>query len=46
MPKGGWRPMQAIVAATATCASLTPPVGEADFSTLVAGKATRKAPHD
>ena len=34
----GLTPMQAIVAATATSASVTPPVGEAEFGTLEVGK--------
>ena len=34
----GLTPMQAIVAATATSASVTPPVGAAEFGTLEAGK--------
>ena len=36
--EAGLTPMQALVAATATSASLTPPVGEAEFGTLEAGK--------
>ena len=36
--EAGLTPMQAIVAATATSASVTPPVGEAEFGTLEAGK--------
>ena len=36
--EAGLTPMQALVAATATGASLMPPVGEADFGTLEAGK--------
>ena len=36
--EAGLTPMQALVAATATGASLTPPVGEAEFGTLEAGK--------
>ena len=37
--EAGLTPMEAIVAATATGASRMPPVGEADFGTLEAGKA-------
>ena len=36
--EAGLTPMQAIVAATATSAGVTPPVGEAEFGTLEAGK--------
>ena len=36
--EAGLTPMEAIVAATATSASVTPPVGEAEFGTLEAGK--------
>ncbi len=36
--EAGLTPMQALVAATATGASLTPPVGEAEFGTLEVGK--------
>ena len=36
--EAGLTPMQALVAATATSASLTPPVGQAEFGTLEAGK--------
>ena len=36
--EAGLTPMQAIVAATATGAGQVPPVGEADFGTLEAGK--------
>jgi imidazolonepropionase-like amidohydrolase len=36
--EAGLTPMQAIVAATATGAGQMPPVGEADFGTLQAGK--------
>jgi imidazolonepropionase-like amidohydrolase len=36
--EAGLTPMQALVAATATGASLMPPVGEADFGMLEAGK--------
>ena len=36
--EAGLTPMQAIVAATATGAMIMPPVGEADFGTLAAGK--------
>ena len=36
--EAGLTPMQAIVAATATGAAQLPPVGEADFGTLEAGK--------
>ena len=36
--EAGLTPMQALVAATATGAGLMPPVGEADFGTLEAGK--------
>ena len=36
--EAGLTPMQAIVAATATSAGRMPPVGEADFGTLEAGK--------
>ena len=36
--EAGLTPMQAIVAATATGATIMPPVGEADFGTLDAGK--------
>ena len=36
--EAGLTPMQAIVAATATGAGQMPPVGEADFGTLAAGK--------
>ena len=36
--EAGLTPMQALVAATATGASLAPPVGEAEFGTLEAGK--------
>ena len=36
--EAGLTPMQALVAATATGASLTPPVGEAEFGTLEAGQ--------
>ena len=45
MPEAGLTPMQAIVAAIANIASVTPPTGEAEFRTLAAWKATRKAPH-
>ena len=36
--EAGLTPMEAIVAATATSASVTPPVGEAEFGTLEVGK--------
>ena len=36
--EAGLTPMQAIVAATSTGAAQMPPLGEADFGTLVAGK--------
>ena len=36
--EAGLTPMQAIVAATSTSASVTPPIGEAEFGTLEAGK--------
>ena len=36
--EAGLTPMQAIVAATATSASVTPPVGQAEFGTLEAGR--------
>ena len=36
--EAGLTPMEAIVAATATSAGVTPPVGEAEFGTLEAGK--------
>ena len=36
--EAGLTPMQALVAATATGASLTPPVGEAEFGTIEVGK--------
>ena len=36
--EAGLTPMEALVAATATGASLTAPGGEADFGTLAAGK--------
>ena len=36
--EAGLTPMEAIVAATATSASVTPPVGEAEFGMLEAGK--------
>ena len=36
--EAGLTPMQAIVAATATSAGVAPPVGEAEFGTLEAGK--------
>ena len=36
--EAGLTPMEAIVAGTATSAGVTPPVGEAEFGTLEAGK--------
>ena len=36
--EAGLTPMETLVAATATGASVTPPVGEAEFGTLEAGK--------